>query len=284
MKIFINGTNFHHKNKFFIIYWINKFHTRVYNIIDADIIYSPYLFIDITKFPNKKFIFGPHFSVFPNNIVSKFNNIYNNAIYIQPSQPSVDTWQNEFHFNNIPMKAIPFGVNTELFKPSINNNKKHVLVYYKMRDPNELKLLLDFLSHKNINFILIDYNKKYQENYFIDILNNTKYCIWLGRHESQGFALQEILSFNIPILVWGVKLRNQEYPYKNEYINVKSTVSTVPYWNNSCGEIFFNFHDIEPIFYKFINNLNIYKPREFILNNLSLDYCCKLWNDFILSL
>lgn len=284
MKIFIYNPNFHIKNKNFIEYYINKYHSRVNNIIDADIIYSPDRYIDIHLYPTKKFIFGPHFSVFPNNIVRKFNNVHNNAIYIQPSLPSVNTWQNEFNFKNLPMAGIPFGVDTHKFSPTYDIEKKNVIIYYKQRDPAEFKLLINFLNNKQITFKVFDYLHTYKEEDFLNYLKTCKYCIWLGRHESQGFALQEILSCDVPILVWSVKLRKQEYPYRVEYQNVSSEVSTIPYWDNICGEYFYEFNEIENKYNTFMNNLNNYKPRNFILDNLSMEKCSEKWNQLISNL
>jgi hypothetical protein len=284
MKIFIYTSEFHFKNLFFIEYFVNKYHERVYTIEDADIIYSAFQYIDIHNYPDKKFIFGPQFSVFPNNVVNQFNNINNNAIYIQPSQPSVDTWQNEFKFTKLPMKAIPFGVDTDRFKPSDNVEKNNVIVYYKQRDPNEYKLLLDFLNKKNINYRIFDYIKRYDENKFLSYLKTCKYGVILGRHESQGFAIQEMMSCDVPLLIWGVTLRKQEYPYIKEYQQIKSNVSTVPYWSNKCGEIFYKSCDIEKTYNIFVEKLDYYKPREFILENVSFEVCCNKWNKLLLSL
>lgn len=281
MKIFIYNSNFHFKNKFFIEYFVNKYHERVCTIEDADIIYSPSQYIDIHNYPDKKFIFGPHFSVFPNNVVNQFNNKNNNAIYIQPSQPSVDTWQKEFKFANLPMKAMPFGVDINKFVEGDKSNRNNVIVYYKSRDPNELKKLIDFLGSKEINYKLFSYAARYSEEEFLSYLKTCKYGIVLGRHESQGFAIEEMLSCNVPLLVWGVTLRNQEYPYRKEYINIKSTVSTVPYWSPMCGELFHNYDELEDTYKIFMDKLNTYTPRKFILENLSLEACSKKWSHLL---
>jgi hypothetical protein len=281
MKIFIYNTSFHHKNKNFIEYFINKYHTRVNNINDADIIYSPDKYIDIHLYPTKRFLFGPQFSVFPNNVVSKFNNVHNNAIYIQPSQPSVDTWQKEFNFKAIPMKAMPFGVDTQRFIGNDKSTRNNIVVYYKSRDPEEMNLLIKFLNNKNLKYKIFSYQQKYSEEHFLSYIKTCKYGIVLGRHESQGFAIEEMLSCDVPLLVWGVTLRNQEYPYRKEYIHIKSNVSTVPYWNSQCGELFYNYSELEKCFTKFINNIDNYKPRQFILDNLSMEKCSEKWNNLL---
>lgn len=282
MKIFVSNTNFHFKNKNFIDYFIDNHHERVFSIDQADIIYSPNIYIDIHKYPQKKFIFGPHFSVFPNSIVQKFNNIHGNGIYIQPSQPSVNSWQNEFNFNKLPMYSIPFGVDTEKFKPCVDRGaRENVIVYYKSRDPNEYEILILFLKKRNIQYKVFNYQTKYNENEFISYLKTCKYGIVLGRHESQGFAIQEMLSLDIPLFVWGVSLRKQEYPYISQYVHVKSIVSTVPYWSKNCGELIYNVSDLDTAFDLFLKKLNHYQPRKFILENVSRVKCCEKWNELL---
>ena len=282
MKIFVSNNNFHFKNRNFIDYFIDTYHKRVDSINEADIVYSPDKYIDIHNFPGKKFIFGPHFSVFPNSIVQQFNNIHNNGIYIQPSQPSVNTWQNEFNFKKLPMYALPFGVDTERFKPCVDKDSRtNVILYYKSRDPKEFEILKTFLNQRKIQYKIFSYQTKYNEQEFINYLKSCKYGIVLGRHESQGFAIQEMLSFDIPLFVWGVSLRKQEYPYRREYLNVKSNVSTVPYWSKDCGELVHHMSEIETTFDLFLTKLNIYEPRKFILENVSREKCCEKWNNII---
>lgn len=278
MKIHIYNKNFHIKNKLFLQKFIDEHHEEVSNINDAEIVYSPDTFIDITRYPNKKFIFGPHFSVFPNNLTYQFNNIHHNAIYIQPSQPSVDTWQKEFGYDKLPMKAISFGVDSDKFCQT-HEKRENVIVYYKSRDPSECKLLLKFLESKNILYKLFSYQKKYSEKEFLDYLQTCRYGIVLGRHESQGFAIEEMLSCNVPLLVWGSTLRKQEYPYIRNYQNVKSKVSTVPYWDERCGVLFHEAKNLEDSYHTFIKKLDSFKPREFILENVSYEACVNKWNN-----
>ena len=276
---------YHFKNEFFLNYFINKYHNSVNNINDADIILSAENFIPNTeKFPQKKFIFGPHFGKGRINQIRQINNNENNNLYIQPSIPSVKLWTDELNFNSIPMEAIPFGVDTDRFIGNDKSCRNNVILYYKSREPNELKLLIEFLNHQNINYKIFDYQKRYVEEDFLKYIKTCKYGIVLGRHESQGFAIQEMLSCNLPLLVWGVTLRNQQYPYKPSLQNIITPVSTVPYWSSDCGELFYEYHELENKYKTFINNLDNYKPRQFIKENLSLEACCSKWNNLLLNL
>ena len=62
---------------------------------------------------------------------------------------------------------------------------------------------------------------------------------------------------------------NQEYG--QYYDNIPA--STIPYWDDRCGEFFYDINELEIIYNKFINNIEKYKPREFVLENLSMSIC-----------
>jgi len=277
MKLFINPTNIHKMNKIALDELIIHMGIqRVHNIGEADVIYSAGQPMNTEQFPNKKYIFGPHFSVFPNPQARSISGRYNNAVYIQPSQPSVDTWVGEFSFNNIPVKAFPFPVNMDRYKPS-DSKKDTALIYFKRRREDELNLVIDILGKHGYKYELIRYGS-YQEAQYQSLLNRSKFVFCLGRHESQGFAIQSALAKDIPMIVWDVRLRKQEVGFEKKYLNVKSPVTTVPYWDSRCGEKFFDADNLEKTFDKFILNLDTYKPREFMQETVSVEACA---NNFL---
>ena len=65
------------------------------------------------------------------------------------------------------------------------------------------------LKNKNIKFEVFDYLNKYPEKKYLKYLQKAKYGIILDAHESQGFAIEEALSCNVPLLVWNVKHMSQ---------------------------------------------------------------------------
>ena len=217
---------------------------------------------------NKKFIFGPHFSVFPDNRLLQINNIHKNSVYIQPSQWVCELWKPAEQV--LPVVNFPFPVEVDKFKP-IDSVKNKVFIYFKSRKQQELNLLTNYLQTNNISYTIFDYRKKYHEKDYIKCLQESKYGIWLGRHESQGFALQEALSMNIPLLVWDVKSMNQEEGCN--YADIFGTV--IPYFDERCGEYFYNANEFESKYKQFINKLDTYKPREFVLDNVSVKQCAE---------
>ena len=111
-------------------------------------------------------------------------------------------------------------------------------------------------------------------------MQQCKYGIILDAHESQGFAIEEALSCNVPLLVWNAKSMSQEVG--GNYNNIPCT--TIPYWDERCGEYFYEESELEPTFHIFTNKLDTYKPREYIHENLSVDVCFENFNKLYESL
>jgi glycosyltransferase involved in cell wall biosynthesis len=236
-------------------------------------VFCPSIMIDkeyIIKNPNIKFIFGPHLSVFPDE---RFLNMHHpNVIYITPSEWVKTCFKSSPYTHGLDIRVLPFGVDTDRFKPDNLNRYDHVFIYFKHRYYQELDLIINELNKRNIKIIWIfNYDNKYREDYYYDVIKSCKWGVWVGAHESQGFALQEALSCNVPLLVWNVSSMNQEAGFNNPDVPATS----IPYWSDECGEYFYHIGDFDRVYRKFINNLNDYRPREYILENLSVDVCKK---------
>jgi hypothetical protein len=281
MKVLIIGF-LHHKNVIGLTN-ILKFLKYQYifgsisDINNFDIIYSPTEPIDSSKYPTKKFIMGPHFSVFPDeNKLKIINNIHNNTIYIQPSNWATEVWVQLNIQKYLPIFTMPFPVDTNKFIP-INQPKNDVFIYYKRRNPNELQFIINYLNSNNIKFHLFNYTAGYKEHDYLNILQKSKYGIIVDAHESQGFAIEEALSCNVPLIVWNTTVMSQEYG--SRYNNIPC--NTIPYWDSLCGEYFYEQHEFINAFELFINKLSSYNPRQYILNNLSTEICAEKWKNII---
>ena len=110
---------------------------------------------------------------------------------------------------------------------------------------------------------------KYNMQEWMEILNRCQFGIWLGRHESQGFAVEESLARNVPLLVWNVRMRYQEVGYEKQYANIKTPVTTIPYWDERCGEFFYEANEFLNSMETFLSKLYTYKPRDFVIDKLS---------------
>ena len=285
MKFLIIDGFLHHKNKIGLINILNflKYEYKFGSIADIDdfnIIYSPTDPIDTSKYPTKKFIMGPHFSVFPDeNKLKTINNIHNNTIYIQPSEWVSQLWINFNIQKYLPIFTMPFPVDTDKFSPK-DVEKDIIMVYTKRRSPHELNYIINYLNKNEMKYIIFDYIKGYKEGDYIRTLTRAKFGIIVDAHESQGFAIEEALSCNVPLFVWNVKFMSQEY--RSRYKDIPCT--TIPYWDETCGEYFYDHVNFENNFLRFLNNIeeNKYEPRKFILNNLSTEICSEKWETILL--
>jgi hypothetical protein len=271
MKLFLWNSWIHPKNRNALMnYKTIEVITDPNKIDECDYIYSPGTPINISKYHNKKFIFGPHFSVFPNRNLHSIKS--SNAVYIQPSNWAKDCWKEFPECNGLRIEVMPFGVDTERFRDikPINQRDK-VFIYYKRRNPSELQFVKDFLSKKGIDYIVFDYVHSYDETAYLNTLQDSKFGIVLDAHESQGFALEEALSCNVPLLVWNVSTMKQEYG--SNYSDYNAT--SIPYWDERCGKYFYKQEELDETFDNFISNIFEYKPREYILENLSYNVCEK---------
>jgi len=234
------------------------------------IIYSPANPVDIHKYPEKIYIFGPHFCVLPsdNDKISRIDYNQKNVIFLCLSKWNYDVY-NSYNLK-INMISIPFPVNTEKFNEVEQIDKKEVLLYFKGRHPNDYQILIDKIKKKAItNIKIFSYTHKYEENDFIDHIQKSKFAIVVDAHESQGFAIQEMLSSNLPLFVWNVTRLNQEYGFN--YPPFPAT--SIPYWDERCGEFFNEIHEFDDKFDLFLNKLDTYKPREYVMENLSVKIC-----------
>ncbi len=281
MKILVLN-NSHHKNKeamrdMFIFNNVDYLYGNYNDIPNYDLIYSGDIPIDTSKYPDKKFIFGPHFSVFPDNIkLAKINNIYSNAVYIQPSEWSMQKFINMGAERFLPISFNPFPVNINKFK-CINKSRTKVFIYYKRRKPEELFYIETYLKKLNIEYKIFDYCRHYEEKDYLSYLQECKYGIIIDAHESQGFAIEEALSCNVPLLVWNVRYMSQEY--NSRYPNIPA--SSIPYFDERCGESFYNQCDFDKKYNLFMSKLDTYKPREYITENLSYEPCYKRFINLI---
>ena len=242
-----------------------------YDLSQFNAIYSPCIPIDVSLYPITKFLFGPHFSIFPDEKVLSIKG--KNTIYLQPSEWAVNAWKINSICNDLTILPLPFGVDTEKFKelkPIRERNK--VFLYTKHRSHDDIHKIEQILQNKNIEYKRFNYGERYNEYEYLEYLQDSKYGIILDAHESQGFALQEALSCNVPLFVWSVQSMNQVVTANfDNFEDIPAT--TIPYWDKRCGEFFYQWEEMESIFDLFLSKLEIYEPRQYIIENLSMEVC-----------
>ena len=182
----------------------------------------------------------------------------------------------------------PVGIDTEQWKPVASDSKEiDILLYDKVlweHDRYEKELIepvRQSLLARGLRVEVIRYGY-YKEDDFHALLNNSRAMVFLCEHETQGIAYQQALSCGVPILAWergGFWQDPEYYPHKVKF----EPVSSVPYWDDQCGVKFKGMSDFPAKLDEFLTRLNDcqFTPREFILENLTLEKCARLYLDIV---
>jgi glycosyltransferase involved in cell wall biosynthesis len=184
------------------------------------------------------------------------------------------------YFPSETVKVWPVGIDTDLWCP-VEDKKGTVLIYDKIRWEHEfhegrlLNPIREALRNRGYSFREIRYGF-YDEEAFRALLNESRAMIFLCEHETQGIAYQQALSSGVPILAWDRGGDWQDpsfYPHRVRH----SPVTSVPYFDERCGERFRDLQELEtridPFMTKAVSGL--FEPREFIIENLTLEKCAR---------
>lgn len=226
-------------------------------------------FIEVTN-SNIPAVIGPNIFTLPKDIPS-FIPLKYNSIYLHPSDWCVDVWK-QLNYNRCPLHSWPVGIDTYSFAPSTCRSSKHVLVYLKKRQPELLEYALKIVSQHGFIPIVIKYGS-YNEEDYIKALNIASFGIWIGCSESQGIGLQEALSTNLPLVVCDVnsllESTQQSYRFPKYVKDFKAT--SVPYFDDRCGIILKDIHELNDAISHMSMHLSEYSPRDYILDHLTLE-------------
>lgn len=174
------------------------------------------------------------------------------------------------------------GINTDKWRPSNLEHKAiDVLLYDKVRwehdrfEESLIEPIRMILRNCKKSFREIRYGS-YREEDFHTALSQCRTMIFLCEHETQGIAYQQALSCDVPILSWdrgGYWQDPSYYPHKVKF----EPVTSVPYWDERCGQRFLDVVDFPAKWQEFWENAEAghFKPRDFILENLTLERCAR---------
>ena len=272
MRIGIKG-GLHHKNRIGIDLMNGKGIDFSWDIEDSQNDWIMFTDNFIPPAPGKtKIIYGPHISFERLSSFPSQDSYYYN---------SLSPWQVDLSkkiFGDKKFVPLPFPVDIERFCPHEKNGKP--LIYFKRRKGEILENFKN--SFPNIEFDFFDYTIGYKEDSFLSKISRAPYCVWIGTHESQGFALQETLSCNTPIFVIEAKdLRDEQgVPWDSLFPGKDLTCTSASYFDERCGLIS-SPEDLKVNFPIFLERLNLYSPREFILETLSPKSCINIWCKFL---
>jgi len=206
----------------------------------------------------KKLVAGPNVAVTP---LDSNGLIMSPEIdkYLVPAQWSVNWWTT---FNAEWAKKLdvwPAGVRDE---GNLKNENGIALIFQKNAPEELLGQIGQILLKQGIKFRVISYGKFDRKEYF-NLLQKSKYMIYLSQSESQGLALHEAWMANVPTLVWNRGfMEYKDYRWEDEKISA-------PYLSPETGMFFSGENDFEQKLRAFLDGYKSFRPREFSLKNFT---------------
>lgn len=184
--------------------------------------------------------------------------------------------------------AWPVGIDTDGWKPSPEVAKDvDVLVYEKIRfhpardraavrDP-----ILHDLAARGLRVATLVYGH-YREPQFRNLLARARAMVFLCEHETQGIALEQALSCDVPVFAWdpgGPWQDTNYYPHRVQF----GPVTTVPYWDARCGMTFRDAAEFSATFPSFWSGVlkQEFSPRAYITENLTLEAGARHYVDLV---
>jgi len=244
-----------------------------------DILYSFAHYVNPDIIPSKiKIIFGPHAFVFPTKD-SPFVGIkqpeHNRVTYNCLSPWLIDLFHEHVDSMKFKLTPLPFAIDTDRFCPG-DSKDLDCIVYIKHRSNTDRATLQKILDTSGLKYETIVYGS-YNEEQYINLLHKAKFMIVLDAHESQGFALQEAMSCNVPLLVIDATSMYDEYPngYYQEYARYRPLAlkaTSVPYWSEECG-LKTTLDELPEKIKQMKESWSTFTPRNFILRELSDTTC-----------
>lgn len=233
----------------------------------------------VAALPNP-ILFGPGDPGFPDR-AREICETTNVRYIIQPSDWFVAYYQ-RYCGNRVVRWAV--GLDTDLLSDQRSASKMtDVLIYDKIRwdhdsvYPEIIGKLEAHLRSRNLSYEIIRYGSHtYQA--FLRKLRSARAFAFICEHETQGLACQEAMCMNLPVFAWdeGRLVDPQQIPFLQDDL----AVSSVPYFGDCCG-IKFQKSGIERRFDEFWSRREFFRPRDYIVENLTLASSAKNYIDIL---
>ncbi|AUR05671.1 hypothetical protein PhaeoP72_03752 (plasmid) [Phaeobacter inhibens] len=166
------------------------------------------------------------------------------------------------------------GIDTDAW-PDMSGTTKSidVLFYNKVRwhrktarETDLIQPLRDILSARGLSWQELDYGHHTPAQYR-DLVSRSRALLFCTEHETQGLAYQEAMSANLPVFAWDQG--ELVDPSQRALAQGNVRPSAVPYFDERCG-LRFQIENIEEQFDRFWTALPNYRPRDYVLDTLSL--------------
>ena len=149
------------------------------------------------------------------------------------------------------------GVDTEYWKPVVGQKRNKVIVYWKTEAEDYYRSVCDLLRDYDYEPATIKYGSYSIEEYK-ELLNQSLFIVFISRSESQGIAMAEAWSMDVPVYAWD--------PGKLDYKNRNyREVTSCPYLTDEAGLKWTDVNELKELLGKTKNSGCSFQPRKYAL-------------------
>jgi hypothetical protein len=158
----------------------------------------------------------------------------------------------------------PAGVDEQYWNPveSFEKKRSNKVLLYRKTDFNVCDQIETLLKNLGFEVVSITYGK-YSIDQYKQICNQCKFAVFISRSESQGIALAESWSMDVPTLVWNPK---GSITYQEVIFN---DVSSAPYLSEMTGKEWTTEDDLTKILKNFNSHAKYFQPRRWTLLHMT---------------
>ena len=193
-------------------------------------------------------------------------------VVVTPSRWPTDYFLSKAPSLSTKIREWACGVDTDLWTPSPEIGSQW-LIYDKTDDRSKAILggVKQALDRESISYEIIRYGD-YNQSEYLDKLHRSAAMVFLSNSESQGLALFEAWSCNVPTLVYD--RRYWEYEGRSFH-----SECIIPYVNDINGVRFETINDIDRSLSSFQDGIdrNGFHPRDFVLSKYTLEKAARAY-------
>ena len=163
-------------------------------------------------------------------------------------------------------RICPSGVDAELWKPSGAPRESQCIVYWKSGDEKFVEEVEAILDSRILEPVRIRYGH-YSTGEYRKLLDKSVFGVFLSSFETQGLALAEAWSMDVPTLVWNPR---SEASYRGRSFTAGSSA---PYLSDATGCEWSSIGDFSGMLDHAIRQREKFHPRDWVLRHMTDASC-----------
>jgi hypothetical protein len=170
-------------------------------------------------------------------------------------------------------RVCPAGVDSAYWQPTGRPRERTAIVYWKSGEENACQAVETTIRQCGLEPIRIESrpgeHRLFEPAEYRDRLDRVALGVFLSTFETQGIALAEAWSMNVPTLVWDPR-------GDAEWLGRRfRSASSAPYLTPATGVAFGDIGDLKPVLDLALRSLDSFQPRDWVLENMTDAVCSK---------